>query len=1559
MHAPPTAKSYASAAKTPPNKPTPSTPSAQTTPPQRNPNKPHDPSRLIVVFDPGHHDKPKEDNFTIVNDINRHLQANGAPEHLTVTAVKWNRQGNCVVVTRSDQTAADILPYTNGIANVIIQGATGIVREDKRWYKIEINNVRTGSKDGNGEGVYTSQFIHDRLAYTNPEYRNIADHIVLKPRWVRPESETKRQAFSSVVFAVDSEDVHQAFLKHKSLSVFGELVKTRAWSDRPPLIQCNRCWEYGHRMTRCQAMSARCRLCGAEHTEDHHAGPSPNGDMEVDQEGSNSNPPPPTSCIHCVRAGRQNTTHPSNWTRCPERKLRIGNNLSDKPDQPKQASEWTQVGPKKPRTSKGKAAEAPATAVMQDAATRIVPPTPRAQNEPPWTQIAPDGRKGPLGHSAWTPILPKPTTKHDDPQPRVMAYFRPRLGLEVALRSDIVQDTDLQVLSVSYPDKPSTTIVNLYNDKTRDRDGVIPEGETVETVDWLTMNGFRLLNTPGEPTFLGHQRDASTSVLDLTFANGPATQHLIPSEWAINPDLAYDSDHFAIQWVLFENIDPVDNNSGVKYNIKDTEKKDWIAAFNESLLMNYAPILTIMNERADVTTDDLERAASALTTAINQANEKAAKVRKPSPHAKPWWNEELAQTAALIRNLRNSQLIHLEEHGSRDPTIDAEIKRARNFFKRQVRHAKSTWANEVLEEITSEEVWSVRKWTTGYRNYPMPAISRGSDCPPAVSHQDKCDVLRETLYQEPPPLPEPVQVDLNTRNPDEIPFVDITSNEVREAIISSSAGTAPGPSQINYTMIKWAWSSAPTEITILLRRCLKMGFHPAQWRRAVAVALCKPNKPDYSQPRAYRLITLLECMGKVLEKVVAKRLTYLVGRYSLISGAQFGGRANSSTVDAALTFIHDVHWAWSQSLVTSVLTFDMKGYFDFVNHNRLLAELKNRRIPLEYVKWTASFLSNREAAICIDGVRGETKPVKNGIPQGSPVSPILATFYSAGLLDMFENPDTAIQIPDNLKHDKPTCVSILMYVDDGKLVVSSRSIDTNNRLLAQAYQVVDQWLWKAGLAPDQDKCELMHYTRRKKCGDPATHIELTERDGTVSKVLVTPTVRWLGIHFDRKLQFTEHVKRMTAKAEAAIGCISMLANTVRGMSHKHLRILYKTCVLPIMTYASAVWWTGKACHAKHLRLVQNRALRLICAAFKTTLVNALEVEGSIPPIHLHLDYLNRKAGIRLNKLSVSSPVIQRLPPAWSDAHEPETDSHPGTEHPTQLNKIASLTAPHHERIFPFLLPPWRKTSADYADRFIINAETGPKEEAAAIHLQRFAELRDNPEHIVIYSDGSQRSIKKRFRWVGAAAVGFYGGDEVFHRKIGLGGKAEVYDAELTGMAMGLKAAISKANENPEIRHIHIYADNVSAIGTIHDPKPRQGQLLALSFYNDMHKWLDAHPENQLSIEWCPGHTDIPGNDRADALAKEAISLASSSDPTTTYNLRRAREIVTTSWRRIWKDAGSQPTLYRGPRVADAYNVSRPSVPADPLDAPPPYIGREAPTFGTEQTRGGYQTRPSA
>jgi len=183
------------------------------------------------------------------------------------------------------------------------------------------------------------------------------------------------------------------------------------------------------------------------------------------------------------------------------------------------------------------------------------------------------------------------------------------------------------------------------------------------------------------------------------------------------------------------------------------------------------------------------------------------------------------------------------------------------------------------------------------------------------------------------------------------------------------------------------------------------------------------------------------------------------------------------------------------------------------------------------------------------------KLVKNGIPQGSPISPILASFYSAGLLDIFETPTNPIKIPENHTCNHSTHVFILMYVDDGKLTVSSQSLYTNNYILTKAYQLVDQWLHSAKLSPNKDKRELMHYTWRKR-DKISPHINLTNSDGTISTISVDSTIRWLGVYFDHKLLYNYHVTKMAVKAENAIACISILANTVWSLSH----YCYKTRV---------------------------------------------------------------------------------------------------------------------------------------------------------------------------------------------------------------------------------------------------------------------------------------------------------------------------------------------------------------------------------------------------------------
>jgi len=98
----------------------------------------------------------------------------------------------------------------------------------------------------------------------------------------------------------------------------------------------------------------------------------------------------------------------------------------------------------------------------------------------------------------------------------------------------------------------------------------------------------------------------------------------------------------------------------------------------------------------------------------------------------------------------------------------------------------------------------------------------------------------------------------------------------------------------------------------------------------------------------------------------------------------------------------------------------------------------------------------------------------------------------------------------------------------------------------------------------------MHYTQRKR-DKTSLHINLTNCDSTTSTILVGLTICWLGVHFNCKLLYNYHVTKMAVKAENAIAYISILANTVQGLSHYYLCFLYCICILSIITYASTAW----------------------------------------------------------------------------------------------------------------------------------------------------------------------------------------------------------------------------------------------------------------------------------------------------------------------------------------------------------------------------------------------------
>ena len=161
--------------------------------------------------------------------------------------------------------------------------------------------------------------------------------------------------------------------------------------------------------------------------------------------------------------------------------------------------------------------------------------------------------------------------------------------------------------------------------------------------------------------------------------------------------------------------------------------------------------------------------------------------------------------------------------------------------------------------------------------------------------------------------------------------------------------------------------------------------------------------------------------------------------------------------------------------------------------------------------------------------------------------------------------------------------------------------------------------------------------------NPSVHIPgINPR--TLKEVTPSKCMRYLSLFFDPQLNFHKHAKIATSKASKAAEALHMLGNSTSGINQYCLRQFYLGSILPIITYGSITFWDSKSTIVKNtLERAQNKALCLITGTFKTTPIPALEIEASIPPIDITLDYYTECYATHTQKLDQSNLVMCCIP----------------------------------------------------------------------------------------------------------------------------------------------------------------------------------------------------------------------------------------------------------------------------------------------------------------------------
>ncbi|KAI1006683.1 hypothetical protein K3495_g1541 [Podosphaera aphanis] len=233
-----------------------------------------------------------------------------------------------------------------------------------------------------------------------------------------------------------------------------------------------------------------------------------------------------------------------------------------------------------------------------------------------------------------------------------------------------------------------------------------------------------------------------------------------------------------------------------------------------------------------------------------------------------------------------------------------------------------------------------------------------------------------------------------TPSDNRIPWTEsITEEEVRKCTIGSG-NMFPGADGVSVELLEICWKTNGPYVTDLFRACTNLSTYPACFKLAEVVLIPKTDR-DLTTVKGWRPIALLSCLRKGLERPLAKHMAHLAVTYDVVGSQKFGVLPKRSATDLILCVVHDIEEARAVGWAATFVTLDVQGAFDAVLQNRLIRRMREQGWPDHILRWTSSFLANRRVRVRYTGSVTMERELVYGVPQGSPISPLLFLLYMA------------------------------------------------------------------------------------------------------------------------------------------------------------------------------------------------------------------------------------------------------------------------------------------------------------------------------------------------------------------------------------------------------------------------------------------------------------------------------------------------------------------------------------------------------------------------------------
>ncbi|XP_076393339.1 uncharacterized protein LOC143265397 [Megachile rotundata] len=670
---------------------------------------------------------------------------------------------------------------------------------------------------------------------------------------------------------------------------------------------------------------------------------------------------------------------------------------------------------------------------------------------------------------------------------------------------------------------------------------------------------------------------------------------------------------------------------------------------------------------------------------------------------------------------------------------------------------------------------------------------------------------------------------------------DLEMEELEWALRNVKGKSAPGEDGIGYDVLKWCTGGWKEAILSMYNEVWRGRAVPASWKKAIVKFIPKPQK------RALRPISLMNCIGKLMEKMVNERLRIWAEEEKKMDNNQNGFRKGRSTMDNISILVNGIRESWGKGKKVVAAFVDVKAAYDNVRHEEMTRRLRELNCPGRIRKYIGEWLEKRKIVIRTLGGGAMEMELLKGLPQGSVLSPLLYNLYTVGIVGGL----------------RERGVRILQYADDIAIFVECEGKREGKEKMEEALVRLKRNLEEIGMTIAAEKTQIVRFNGKKSRGRMGREEFFVEGE-RIEKVEVA---KFLGMWIDGGLEFRKHADYVVTKLRKRMNILKCMGGIRKGVGPDTMLKAFCALIRSVIEYGAQFYMNNRKNREK-VQKIHNAGIRIAMGYRMSTPINVMETEAGIMDLKARLEtlsewYIARKYW--MNDTEVLGAIENRIRNDRVEEIEEGRDMVVDA-----WRRFEGVRVGMSRRVRGEYEGEWR----GYRMEKCLEMETGKVFERGGINeidllgeikLKMFGGLENVIE---IYTDGSRMEVRKKG---GGAIVVRRGRDEWEEEMFTAPGQCSVYTIEMTAIGR----AIERANERYERENVIVLSDSLSTIVKLAKDERGQDEGDVVDMIRNNIKRRNAEVEKRggrvgkLAVAWIPAHKGIEGNERADKVAKEA------------------------------------------------------------------------------------------